>query len=105
MILAYAVSSPVREKGDTEMPKRQPLSLGSRQATGQKVCQEAHLAQSVTGLEILGWDVEGNEREKQRRGSREEEWQVGGGGDGDQVFFQLYEVQKVLKGGEDERMV
>lgn len=76
LIGAYTVPSPVREKEDTEMPTRQPLCLGSLQATSRKACQETHLTQSVPGHEILGWGVEGHEREGQRRGSREGEGQV-----------------------------
>ena len=43
LILAYTMLIPVREDRDTEMPKREPVSLRSPQSTEGKACQETHL--------------------------------------------------------------
>lgn len=49
LILAYPVPCPVREAGDKEVPKKQPLCLRSLQAVAERACQETRLAQSVPG--------------------------------------------------------
>lgn len=40
----------MREAGDTEMPKRQPLSLGSLQAIGGKAYQECNRPRDAGAL-------------------------------------------------------
>lgn len=56
------------------MSKRQPLSLGSLRAIGEKPCQKTYLSQGVTGHEMLSWDAEG-QRKRRAAGA---EWQSHG---------------------------
>lgn len=94
------MSSPVRETGDKEMPKRQALSLRSPQALGGRACQETHSAQRPRGHERLSWGADtqeswGAEEETPGKGSGRGRTAEEGG---HAVFFKSYKVQRGCAG-------